>query len=131
MKTTTRTLPASEIAVGHCAIINHVEQPCGRLLAVIVAIEGESVRTKYLNAESNLSSYNARGCVNPIETVTPASHFGVEVRAELKGGDTVYWCDPQGESKATYCNGDARYWQERSWRGRYVARPDVLGMTGI
>ena len=129
MNTTTRTLPASEIAVGHCAIINHVEQPCGRLLAVIIAVEGESVRTKYLNAERGLSSFNKRGCVNPIETVTPVGHFGVEVRTARDGGETFYWCEPVGESRATYCNGDTRPWQEHGWSGQYVARPDVLRLA--
>lgn len=126
MNTTVKTLPSSEIAVGHCAIINHVDQPCGRLLAIIVAVEGERVRTKYLNAERHLSSFNKRGCVNPIETVTPVGHFGVEVQTEHDGVSTLYWCEPVGESRATYCNGDIRPWQERGLRVRYFARLDVL-----
>lgn len=126
---TIKTLPADKIAVGHCAIINHVEQPCGRLLAVIVAIEGESVRTKYLNAERDLSSYNKRGCVNPIDLVTPAGHFGVEVRTDKDGAETFYWCEPVGESIATYRDGSIRPWQEHGWSGQYVARPDVLRLA--
>ena len=121
------TLPASEVAVGHCVIINHVEQPCGRLLAVVVAIEGELARVKYLNVESDLTSYNVHGCLSSLEEVTPANWFGVEVRIELADdGDVVYWCEPVGESRAKYHDGQTRLWQERGWRGRYVARPNVL-----
>jgi len=120
-------LLSSDIAVGHCIDVNQVEQPCGRLLAIITAIEGDLVRWKYLNSESDLTSYNrGAGCWSYRWEVTPIGDFGVEVRTEQSDGGLVYWCEPVADSKAKYKDGMSRPWQERGWRGRYVARPDVL-----
>jgi len=120
-------LLSSDIAVGHCINVNQVEQPCGRLLAIITAIEGDLVRWKYLNSESDLTSHNrGSGCWSYRWEVTPFADFGVEVRTEQSDGDLVYWCEPIAESRAKYKDGQPRAWQERGWRGRYVARPDVL-----
>lgn len=132
MKTTDTQLAcnvllSSDIAVGHCINVNQVEQPCGRLLAVITAIEGDKVRWKYLNSESYLTSYNkGAGCWSYRWEVTPMTDFGVEVRTKQSDVDLVYWCEPVSESKAKYKDGTLRPWQERDWRCLYVARPDVL-----
>jgi len=128
----TYRLSASEIAVGHLVIANHVERPEARMLALVVAIEGDDVRCKYLNADKSFSPYNAYGFCNPITDVTPVDHFGVRVMAEQEcpGADVVYWCEPIGESTATYHDGKPRHWQERGWRGRYIARPKLWGKVG-
>lgn len=119
-----------EIAVGHCVIMNHTEAPCGRLLAVITLIDGKNIFCKYLNAEKELSSYNklnkGKGMRSILDEHTPIEWFGVEVRLEQSGSDVIYSCHPVRESKATYRDGKPRQWQERSFRGRYIARPDVL-----
>jgi hypothetical protein len=112
--------------------MNHTEAPCGRLLAVITAIEGNDIFCKYLNSERELSSYNklnkGKGMRTILNEHTPIEWFGVEVRTsqECSGADVVYWCEPVGDSRATYRDGKTRPWQERGYRGRYVARPDVL-----
>jgi len=126
------TLPCTEIAVGHCVIVNHIEQPCGRLLAVITAIEGDTVRCKYLNAESDLSAYNKRGGMSPgCKMVTPAGWFGVEVRCERSSasGEVLYSCVRISISRATYQDGKIRSWQEYGRLNRYVARHDVLKLA--
>jgi hypothetical protein len=123
------TLPCTEIAVGHCVIVNHIEQPCGRLLAVITAIEGDTVRCKYLNAESDLSAYNKRGGMSPgCDMVTPVGWFGVEVRCERsnESGEVLYSCVRLKSSIAKYRDGKVRSWQEHGYPNRYVARQDIL-----
>lgn len=124
----TYRLAASEIAVGHIVIVNEHEAPEGRMLAVITAIEGVNVRCKYLNVEKEFSPYNRSGMVNQIAVTTPADLFGVRVMAEQEcsGAEVVYWCELTGESTATYRDGKPRHWQERGWRGRYVARPKIF-----
>ena len=117
-------LLSSDIDVGHCVIVNDVEQPCGKLVAVVVAVDGDKVITKYLNADQQLTSYNKRGVTNRRETVTPCGSFGVEVRFEKSTG--YYWCEPIREPKSTYPDGKIRPWQERGGIGTYLARPDVL-----
>lgn len=122
-----KTLPASLIALGHCVIVNRIDQPCGRLVAVITEVGDVSVRCKYLNSESELSSWNLDGGMSPGKlVVTPVNWFNVEVRYEESDGDIVYWCQPVGESIATYSDGEIRRWQEYGYRGRYVARPEVF-----
>jgi len=123
-----QVLPASEIAVGHCVCLNHVEQPCGRLLAVVTGVSGSDVWCKYLNSETYLTSYNKGDGMRPSfpKEITPVGAFGVEVRFTIEGGDVVYWCVPIGESTAKYLDGTTRRWQECGIPGRYVARPDVL-----
>ena len=124
---THKTLPASKIDVGHCVIVNRIEQPCGRLLAVITEVKDVTVRCKYLSIEKELSPWNLDGGMEPGNlVVTPVNFFGVEVRYEQSGKDIVYWCDPVGESVATYSDGQIRPWQERGYRCRYVARTDVF-----
>jgi hypothetical protein len=116
-------LLSSEIAVGHCINVNQVEQPCGRLIAVITSVKGDMVGWKYLSAEPCLDSYNTgRGCWSYFWEVTPVSDFGVEVRID---GDK-YWCEPIGESRAKYKDGSHRDWQERGVPYRCTARPDVM-----
>lgn len=116
-------LLSSDIDVGHCVIVNDVEQPCGKLVSVVVSVAGDKVVTKYLNADQQLTSYNKKGVTNRRETVTPIGSFGVEVRVNEHN---VYWCEPISESKATYADGERRPWQERGGIGKYTARPDVL-----
>lgn len=85
------------------------------------------VRWKYLNSESDLTSYNrGAGCWSYRWEVTPIGDFGVQVCTEQSDGDLVYWCEPVADSKAKYEDGTLRPWQEPGWRARYVARPDVL-----
>jgi len=119
-------LLSSDIAVGHCVIVNHVEKPCGKLVAVIVAIEGDKIRSKYLNADPILTQYNNRGVVSRRETVTPCGSFGVDVIIDDSG---TYWCQPVGPSHAKYEDGDTRPWQDYSCVYQYLSRPDVLAVA--
>lgn len=111
------TLAASEVAVGHCVIINHVEQPYGRLVAVVVGIEGDKVRTKYLSNLPELREYNVNGCVNNIDEVTPVGLFGVAV---MRYG-AHFKCVRVGESTALYADGLVRPWQDGGVEFTYAA----------
>ena len=119
-------LPSSEIAVGHCVILNDIEQPYGRLIAVIMEMQGNIAFCNYLNADSRLSSFNKKlgMIVNPEEwNTTPVSKFGVEVSYCPEDGS--YCCNRIGESVATYQDGKPRQWQERA-PITYTARRGVV-----
>lgn len=119
-------LLASAVALGHCVILNEVEQPCARQVGVVVGLEGGLVRTKYLCADPVLTPYNKKGCLNSLASVTPLADFGVEVRVD---GD-VYWCEVVGESRAIYADGERRQWQEYSGPIRQRFRKDVMVAIG-
>ena len=126
----TITLPSSEIAVGHCVILNDHEQPCGRMVVVIVEIEGDIVYCKYLCNDVDLSTYNRRrGMAASVSgkshRLTPISAFGVNVRLDLQTRN--YWCEKVAESSATYRDGRPRRWQEDEPIVR-VARADVVAV---
>ena len=114
--------PEPLVGLGCCVILNDVEQPCARLVGVVVGIEAEFIRTKYLCDDKLLTPYNLHGCVNHRVVVTPLSDFGVELRVE--GG--VYWCEQVGASVATYPDGTPRKWQEYSGPIRHRWREHVM-----
>jgi hypothetical protein len=116
-------LLSNEITLGNCVIINHIEQPCAKLLAVIISFDEETVTTNYLNADKVFNSYNKKGCVNRRNEVTPVSLFGVQVVVDLEMNE--YWCDPVGETTAKYHDGELRLWQEHGVK-RYKFRPKIL-----
>ena len=111
--------------VGDCVILNHVEQPCGRLVCVVVKDDGEYYHCCYLNADPQLSSYNKPPMKNRLERGTKIEDFGVVIRAE--GG--VYWCEERSESKATYADGKPRRWQEYGGPYRFPARPKIAELV--
>lgn len=120
-----KTLPASEIAVGHCVIINDIECPEGQMVSVVVEVGSERVITKYLKDRREFDSYNKRGVQNWRNTVTPVGKFGVSVRVDADG---KYWCEPVGESTAAYSDGKPRYWQEKA-PIRHLGRMELLGLS--
>lgn len=124
-----RTLPASEIKVGHCVIINDVECPEGRMVSVITGFEhgtnGGTVITQYLSSRKELDGYNRRGVFSPRCTVSPVGWFGVTV---FVNSDMQYWCEKTGESRATYRDGKPRQWQE-SCPVKHVGRIELLGLS--
>jgi hypothetical protein len=122
---------SSDIAVGHCVILNDVEQPCGRLVAVIMSIEGNTAFCNYLCADRDLSSYNKQlGMAIQVEggihNMTPVSKFGVEVHYYPQVG--TYGCERVGDSVATYRDGKPRRWQENV-PVQYTARREVANVA--
>jgi hypothetical protein len=116
-------LLSSEIAVGHCVIINHVEQPCAKLLAVITSFDENTVTTNYLNADKSFNSYNKVGCANRKSEVTPVGLFGVQVMVDLEKNE--YSCQFIADSIAEYHDGRIRKWQDYN-NCLYQFRPKVL-----
>jgi hypothetical protein len=109
---------------GDCVILNDVEQPCARLIGVVVSVDDGYVKTKYLNADESFSSYNRRGCLSRRAVVTHLEDFGVRLRVT----GVSYWCEVVGESTATYEDGKPRKWQEPKVRIHY-ARQNVLRLV--
>lgn len=105
-------LPASAVAVGHCVIMNDVEQPCTKMVVVLTSVKGDRVTGRYLAQAINFGE-----CSGPVSRVTPVNAFGMRVM--LSGG--AYKCEPDeslGRS-AVYPDGDPRKWQDHCepyWR---------------
>ena len=97
-----------EFKIGDCVNLNHVEQPCGKLVAVVVGIVGDCLLCQYLNAEEELDQYNEPPMRSPKEGTTKLSEFGVVI----KGDGSDYWCEQETESKAKYADGQPREWQD-------------------
>ena len=123
----------SQIAVGHCVIVNECDRCSGRMLCVITSIKAGIVYCKYLNAESHFDGFNMYLGIRAKfqDQITPIEQFGIRVcyEQEPDGGDLVYWCSIVGDSQATYHDGRPRQWQEHGWQGRYVARPKVFALA--
>ena len=107
---------------GDCIIINDVEQPCSKLIAVIVGQRGEYYECQYLNADETLNQYNKPPMRNKLTRATRVEDFGVVLRTT---GDK-YWCEQVGDSIATYPDGEPRKWQESGGPYRHTKRPDVF-----
>lgn len=102
------TLMASEVAVGHCVIIDEVEAPCLSHVALIVSVDNDgNPVAKYLSDRPKYTSHNKRGV--RCKGATPVSKFGI--RLVVKGNKFV--AESIGPSTATYREGGTRYWQDK------------------
>lgn len=117
-------LNATELRVGCCVIMNDLEQPCAKLIAVVVAINGDDVKCRYLRDADVLKPFR-KGCVNHVRTITPVGTFGVCVKA--LGNE--YWCEVVEESSATYQDGKPRRWQDYQGTVKRRADPRVMELA--
>jgi hypothetical protein len=115
---------ARAFRVGDCVILNYCEQPCGRLVCVVVGDDGEFYHCQYLNADPVLDAYNDPPMKNRLERATKIETFGVVIRA----ADGEYWCEQREESQATYADGKPRPWQECGGPIKYRTRPQLADM---
>ena len=110
--------------VGDCVNLNQVEQPCAKLIAVVVADDGQLYHCQYLNADPMLDSYNNPPMKCSLDDATKIADFGVVIRSE----GSEYWCEQRSESKATYKDGKPRKWQD--WgQPKFVARRGVADLV--
>lgn len=124
-------LPAEEIAFGHCVIVNEVERPWGKQVAVVVE-PGDPVKAVYLCTELHKQGWSRR-ISNRLVNVTPVGHFGCDVWTD----GIRYWVEENGQkSRARYFGSrhvgapDAkliRAWQE-AHAVRYTAAPHILNL---
>jgi len=108
--------------VGDCVIVNDIDQPCSRLIAVIVGQRGEFYDCQYLNADEVFNSCNDPPMQNRLERATRIEDFGVVLQAGIDN----YWCEQVSNSIAKYPDGEARDWQERGGPYRYLKRSEVF-----
>jgi len=111
-KTGTRLL-ASEIKRGHCVIVNDIDAPCSKLVAVVIEVEGDIVVARYLAASVDFK----RSCRNQANVVTPVEHFGY--RVDHDRGHFRCSADATLQERAKYPDGEPRRWQDWSrvdWR---------------
>lgn len=115
--------PDLRLRVGELVILNDMEQPCGKLVAVITAASeaGDLHQWKYINADPQLDSYNEQPGFIDMSPATRLEDFGVVIHAH----NTEYWCEQRYESKATYKDGKPRAWQERGEPTKYTTRPEL------
>ena len=114
-------LPSSEVAVGHCVIINDCDCPGGNLVALVTSASDESVEARYLSVETGMRECRSSSPAS----VTPVGEFGVEVRHD--GVD--FWCEVVGGSVATYEDGEPRSWQELHGARRRKLKDGVLRLA--
>jgi hypothetical protein len=123
-------LLSSEIAVGHCVILNDYEQPCGKYIVVIIKIENGIAHCKYLNSIDVLDQFNDGGMKILLDCgmhqMTPVSKFGVEVHYDTF--TNRYTCERVRESIATYDDNTHREWQEHETYC-HLARYDVIDIA--
>lgn len=117
------TTPERTFSPGLCVIVNHFDQPCGKLLAIVVDVDGQDVLCCYVNADPALDGYQTPPMRFPSEIVTHVCDFGVDVETDTEGH---YWCEQRGESIATYTDGTTRPWQEHGQPIKYRGRPDLM-----
>jgi len=67
--------------VGDFVILNEVEQPCGKLIVVVISDDGEQYECQYLNADPMLDPYNTPPMKNRLSVATKVEDFGVVIRA--------------------------------------------------
>lgn len=106
--------------VGDCVNLNLVEQPCVRLIAVVVYDDGDHYHCQYLNDDPDLDRFNCPPMKCRLEDATKIEDFGVVIRAE----NGEYWTERRGDSRATYTDGEPRKWQGRHDM-RFAARPEI------
>lgn len=104
-------LPASAVAVGHCVIVNDMDRPSQKLVAVVVRVEGEWAYCKYINAAPYLDEYEKGGGIksSAARGLTPVGQFGVRVFVDAHAGR--YVTEVFGRSRAVYPDGRPRAWQ--------------------
>lgn len=115
---------ARAFRVGDCVILNHCEQPCGKLVCVVVDDDGDFYHCQYLNADPAFDSYNDPPMRNRLDRATKIETFGVVIRA----ANGEYWCEQRGDSRATYADGKTRPWQEYGGPLKYRTRPKLADM---
>lgn len=117
-------LSASRIAVGHCVIINDVDCPEGKLVAVVSDVQPDRVTAMYLSEDVGMLTCSAKP-----RLVTPVEHFGVRVVVSGRS----YCCTPDStlEHIAKYPDLDRepRYWQERKPPRQHHAKIQPLSLA--
>jgi hypothetical protein len=108
-------LPYGRLETGMPVIVNHTDQPCTRLVAVITGFsESGNPVMRYLN-----SSLDHPTMEMGIDSVTPLEAFGVAI--ELDEANGLYRCVevPGAPKSAVYRDGEPRKWQQypsdREW----------------
>lgn len=93
--------------VGDTIIVNDVEQPCGKFVAVVVAINQHMLKWCYLKDDPTLEQFDGSWAFMDEATLT--QDFGVQICNDLDG---YYWLEQKQASKAKYPDGEPRRWQE-------------------
>lgn len=116
-------LPYVRLETGMPVIVNHTDQPCTRLVAVITGFsERRNPVMQYLNAQLDHSAMEM-----DFDSVTSLEAFGVALSVDANLG--VYGAVevPGAPCVATYQNGKPRYWQQRYSDAQWCEyRPEVL-----
>lgn len=101
-KTNVEILPGSEVAPGHCVIINEYDRPSAKLVAIITEIRSGMIHCRYLNRDVD-KNYKNVVTFDP----TPTDTFGVEIHSN----GSCYWVERIADSQAVYKDGKPRPWQ--------------------
>lgn len=110
--------------IGDLVVVNDIDQPCGRLVAVVVGIAGDQLKCSYLNAASEFDWWEKNPLTTGIEYATHLKDFGCVLMTDSE----KYVVKKIGESRATYADGSHRPWQERC-EVAFKARKALLDLS--
>lgn len=114
-----------DFRIGDLVIASDTDQPCGRLVAVVVGFEIDGVQDfclcQYLNIDTDFDRFNNPPMRCNSKLVTKLSDFGCALVTNTKN----YYVVRVGRSNATYRDGAARDWQETTPM-QFQGRPNLM-----
>lgn len=106
------------IRIGMPVIINYMDRPCTRLIAIIIRVDPKDnmAYARYLTTGTKITA-----CYGPLIGVTPLSQFGVDIVLE---GSQVRGVQRR-LTVAAYRDGKPRAWQPEEDGELHSVRPEA------
>ena len=112
---------SKDFRIGDLVIVNELDQPCGRLVAVVTGLSVDSTRSmllcEYLNSDRAFDEWSKKPLKANVKFATHISDFGCVLLTD----GSKYLVSQVGDSVARYTDGQLRRWQDAgkpSYRGR-------------
>ena len=122
-----QALPYGHLAVGMPVIANHTEQPCTKLVAVVITIGHPGAGHAKLRYLSSWEPLTRKPFGDEASRMTPLSAFGVAIELDEAGKQFRCVEIPGADHTAIYRDGRPRPWQQRGQEW-WPYRAEVLKM---
>ena len=115
------------IVVGMPVILDDIDRPCTRLIAIVKSIEqSDTVSSGIVHARYLTTNTMMKDCSSLLKHVTPLSDFGVA----LEFNDGIVCGKVTGSSIALYRNGQSRAWQPE-WEECHPVDPKAFELINL